>query len=122
MSAPIDLRGTYGWRLCAHARRCAAERAVPVRTVLEVVADPQITRSANDYGEGRFIYTRGDISVVVAPATRVVITVLWHTYDAWTTEEFRARSHSHPLAVRRADSESGCGSGLASSATGRSAA
>lgn len=122
MSAPIDLRGTYGWRLCAHARRCAFERAVPVRTVLEVVADPQITRSANDYGEGRFIYTRGDISVVVVPATRVVITVLWHTCDVWTTEEFRARSH--PLAVRRADSGPGpgCGSGLASSATVRSAA
>ncbi|PVU82711.1 hypothetical protein DDP54_06465 [Cellulomonas sp. WB94] len=93
MSALIDLRGTYGWRLCAHARRCAAERAVPVRTVLEVVADPQITRSANDYGEGRFIYTRGDISVVVAPATRVVITVLWHTgLDPrwWTRGGFHA--------------------------------
>jgi hypothetical protein len=120
MSALIDLRGTHGWRLCAHARRCAADRAVPVRTVLEVVADPQVTRSANDYGEGRFIYTRGDISVVVAPATRVVITVLWHTYDVWTTEEFRARSHS--LAVGGTCTGSRGGSGQAPSGTVRSAA
>ena len=120
MSAPVDLRGTYGWRLCAHARRCAAERAVPVRAVLEVVADPQITRSANDYGEGRFIYTRGDISVVVAPAARVVITVLWHTYDVWTTEEFRARSH--PLSLARTGSGPWCGAGQAQSGTARSAA
>lgn len=122
MSAPIDLRGTYGWRLCAHARRCAFERAVPVRTILEVVAAPQITltRSANDYGEGRFVHTRGDISVVVAPAARVVITVLWHTYDVWTTEEFRDRSH--PLAVDKTATRPRCGSGQASSGAARSAA
>lgn len=120
MSAPIDLRGTYGWRLCAHARRCAFERAVPVRTVLEVVADPQITRSANDYGEGRFVYTRGDISVVVAPAARVVITVLWHTYDGWTNEEFRNRRH--PPAIGRTATGSRYGSGQASSGAARSAA
>lgn len=90
MSAPVDLRRTYGWRLCSHARQCAAERAIEVREILEVVANPQITRSASDYGEGRFVYTRGDLSVVVAPAARVVITVLWHTYDAWTNDEFRA--------------------------------
>jgi len=97
MSAPVDLRRTYGWRLCSHARQCAAERAVTVRDILEVVADPQITRTATDYGEGRFVYTRGDLSVVVAPAARVVITVLWHTHDAWTSEEFRGHS------MRRSD-------------------
>jgi len=89
-------------------------------TVLEVVADPQITSSANDYGEGRFVCTRGDISVVVAPAVRVVITVLWHTYDVWTNEEFRNRSH--PLAVGRTATGLRCGSGQASSGAARSAA
>jgi len=89
MSAPVDLRRTYGWRLCNHARKAAAERGVTVREVLSVVADHDVRYTAYDYGPGRFVYNRGELSIVVAEASRVVITVLWHNLDQWTSAQFR---------------------------------
>lgn len=89
-SGSVDLRRTFGWRLCAHARDAAGRRAVPLAQVLTVVADPDVTYSAFDYGSGRFVYQRDDLGVVVVPATRTVVTVRWR-HEQWTDEEFAAR-------------------------------
>jgi hypothetical protein len=85
-----DLRSTLGWRLCTHARDRAREREVSVREVLEVIASPDVVDAALDWGPGRYVYRRRDLAVVVVPATKWIITILWNNPARWTDEEFRA--------------------------------
>jgi len=89
MNTPIDLRGTYGWRMSRHARTNAAERGVAARDVLETIADPEIHHTAYNYGPGREMYKRGELAVVGIPDAKVIVTVLWNTETEWTSEEFR---------------------------------
>jgi len=92
-----DLRATYGWRLCLHARDVARARGVGAREVLEAIQQPEIVHTAFNYGPDRYVYKRRDLAVVVAPASKVVITVLWNTPTNWTNEEFclaRSRGES----------------------------
>jgi hypothetical protein len=89
--AVIDLRATLGWRLSAHARTKARARSVSVREVLEVVAAPDVTYTAFSYGPGRYVYQRGELAVVVLPASRIVVTVLWRHDGHWTDDEFASR-------------------------------
>lgn len=91
MNATVDLRTTLGWRLSSHARTTTRDRAVPIADVLTVIADPEVTYTAYDYGPGRHVYQRGDLAVVVAPDTQEVITVLWRRQEQWTDAEFAAR-------------------------------
>jgi len=89
MNATVDLRTTYGWHLSAHVRRQAAERGVTARQILETIADPEIRYSAENYGPGRWVYKRGDITVVGVPSTKTIVTVLWNTVAEWTSRQFR---------------------------------
>ncbi|NMR19180.1 hypothetical protein [Cellulomonas fimi] len=100
MTAVADIRSTVGWSLCPHARQKARIRGVSVRSILEVIAAPEVTYSAFDYGHGRFVYQRGDLAIVVIPERRTVVTVLWRRGEQWTDEEFAQRSIAPP--ARRA--------------------
>lgn len=92
MSANVDLHSTLGWSLCDHARTKARLRAVSIRSVLEVIAAPEVTYSAFDYGPGRFVFQRGDLAIVVVPERLTVVTVLWRHDGQWTDEEFAQRT------------------------------
>lgn len=93
MNTNTDLKVTYGWTLCPHARVAARSRGVLIREILEVIRNPELTHTAFDRGPGRYVYKFRDLAVVVAPATKTVITVLWNNHGEWTNEEFsRARA------------------------------
>ncbi|WP_454728193.1 hypothetical protein [Cellulosimicrobium protaetiae] len=87
----IDLKATYGWRLCPHARSKAATRSVSAREVLEVVAAPDLTYTAFSDGPGRYVYQRGELGIVVVPAIKIIVTVLWRHEGQWTDDEFANR-------------------------------
>ncbi len=89
--ARIDLKATYGWRLCNHARSKAEARSVSAREVLEVIASPDVTYTAFSYGPGRYVYQRGELGVVVVPAIKIIVTVLWRHEGQWTDDEFANR-------------------------------
>ena len=91
MGGEVDVRTTLGWRLCPHARTAARLRAVPIREVLSVVAAPEVTYSAFDYGPGRHVFQRADLAVVTIPKQQLIITVLWRHQEQWTNQEFAAR-------------------------------
>ena len=88
MNANTDLKATYGWTLCPHARVTARARGVQIREILEVTQNPELTHTAFDRGPGRYVYKLHDLAVVVVPATKTVITVLWNNHGEWTDEEF----------------------------------
>ncbi|MGV8973323.1 MAG: DUF4258 domain-containing protein [Rhodoglobus sp.] len=90
MSEIGDLRSTLGWRLCDHARDSARKRGVTVREVLEAIQSPDLVEAAFSWGPGRYTYKHRDLEVVVVPATKWVITILWNNPARWTDEEFRA--------------------------------
>ncbi len=91
MSAVVDIRSTLGWRLCPHARTAARHRQVARRDILTVVADPEVTYTAYDYGPGRRVFQRGDLAVVTVPEKKVIVTILWRQQAQWTDQEFATR-------------------------------
>jgi hypothetical protein len=88
----LALRRSVGWRLTSHARARVRERGFSTRDVLVACADPESTYPSIWYGQGRFLYRRGHLSVVVDPASMAVITVLLHSHTEWNDDDARAVS------------------------------
>lgn len=72
------------WVFTHHMRVRATQRNIDLAQIEGAITNPEITYAQPNYGPDRAIYQRGDLAVVVAPTTRTVITVLFHTPDNWT--------------------------------------
>lgn len=85
-----------GWRITEHARARAAERGICDRDLRLTIEEPWCTYPQTDtYGANRQVRSRGDWAVVVNPATRTLITVLFrsqahypHARQGFTDDEF----------------------------------
>lgn len=97
MNTTVGLRATLGWRITEHARGAAARRHVTIREILEVIAAPEVTYTASNYGDGRYVYQRGMIALAVHQATKAVLTVLWRTTEDWDDAGFAAAMGRPPL-------------------------
>lgn len=71
------------WHFSVHARRAVAERGFSMADVRLAVDAPEVTYSQSTYGPGRQVLQRGELGVVVHPATRTVITVLFRRQERW---------------------------------------
>ena len=78
-----------GWRLSSHARKMIAERGFHLEDVVAVLSDPRQTYPTPHYGEGRWVYQRGHVAVVVHRPSRRVITVLLKSWSHWTDDDAR---------------------------------
>ena len=73
-----------GLVVSSHARHRASELGFTLAEVEACVASPdQSYPSHIRYGAHRRVYQRGDLAVVVAEDTRVVVTVLLRRVDRW---------------------------------------
>lgn len=86
------LASTIGWLLTHHARVAAAVRNFDVRDVLTAAEAPEESWRQDYFAPGREMRCRGDVAVVVHPADRVIITVLWNNGDRWTDEQAASRN------------------------------
>lgn len=89
MTTEAGLSDSIGWRVTAHARDAATRRGFSLREVLLAVAAPDLTYPQENYGEGRALYRRGRVAVVVHAPSRTVITVLLNSADEWSDADCR---------------------------------
>lgn len=82
-----DLAKTVGWRLSHHAKLALANRGFTIVEVLLAAALPDVRYTSYYYGEDREVHIRGDVAAVVHAGSMTVITVLWHTREAWDDQE-----------------------------------
>jgi hypothetical protein len=83
----IDLRRTVGWTISQHAKEAAARRGVQLRTILECIAEPELTYPDRAEQE---IVARGRLALVIDRLNQVVVTVLVTGPEAWTDADARA--------------------------------
>ncbi len=82
-----DMAKTVGWRLSRHAKSALANRGFAVEEVLLAAALPDVRYTSYNYGDDREVHIRGDVAAVVHAGSMTVITVLWHTQEAWEDQE-----------------------------------
>jgi hypothetical protein len=82
-----DLAKTVGWRLSRHAKLALAQRGFTTVEVLLAAALPDVRYTSYNYGDDREVHVRGDVAAVVHAGSMTVITVLWHTREAWEDQE-----------------------------------
>ena len=79
------LRAVSGGQLSGHAAASAAELGYSLDDVLRCLARPDQTYPCPEsYGQGRRMYQRGDLALVVHHESGIVITVLPRTGRAWS--------------------------------------
>jgi hypothetical protein len=82
-----NLAKTVGWRLSHHAKLALAQRGFTTVEVLLAAALPEVRYTSYCYGHDRKVHIRGDVAAVVHAGSMTVITVLWHTPEAWDDQE-----------------------------------
>ena len=77
-----------GWRITQHARARAVERGICDRDLRLTVEEPWCSYPQTDtYGADRQVRVRGDWAVVVNPATRTLITILFSSRARWPAND-----------------------------------
>jgi hypothetical protein len=84
-----DLAKTVGWHLSLHAKLALANRGFTTMEVLLAAALPDVRYTSYNYGDEREVHVRGDVAAVVHAVSMTIITVLWHSVEAWNDEEVR---------------------------------
>lgn len=74
-------------RFTRHAREKMTERDVAYSEVVEALVAPHIVEPH----KGAFRFVRGDLVVVVAEDSPVVITIVWRKREQWTSAQMRGR-------------------------------
>lgn len=69
------------WKFTNHALRRAVDMAIDPDELRSVLTVPKTTTHSRKYN-GCWLLKNGHICIAVNPDERVVITVLWDTYDA----------------------------------------
>ena len=72
-----------GWKFAWHALRRAVDMAVEADELREVLTRPKRTCHSRKY-KNCWVMSNGRIALAVNPHEKVVITVLWDTFDADT--------------------------------------
>lgn len=70
-----------GWRFTYHALRRAVDMALDAEEIRAVLTAPRRTTYSRKY-KTCWVLSNGHIAIAVNPDEKVVITVLWDTYDA----------------------------------------
>lgn len=82
------LPGTF-LLLPIHTVERMLEREISTADAHLSIVDPEQTYSGYSYGELRTTFQRGDIAVVVAPARRTIVTVLYRLEHEWRSADGR---------------------------------
>lgn len=83
-----------GWRITEHARARAAERGICDRDLRLTVEEPWCSYPQTDtYGADRQVRVRGEWAVVVNPAARTLITVLFSSRARTLTTVMNRTDH-----------------------------
>lgn len=78
-----------GWRLSLHAQQVFLSRGFSEDQVAPALWTPDVCRTAFDYGNDRWVYSCGDLSAVVVPGKRTVITLLLRRVEPWDDDDAR---------------------------------
>lgn len=82
-----------GWTFSQHALERALDMALDAEVIREVLLTPKVKQpNGTGYGDGCEVWAGERIALVVHPADRVVVTILWRgvTYERGTdTEPYR---------------------------------
>jgi len=72
-----------GWRLTRHAETRAAEHGFDGAELLAALERPDVSYTQANHGKLRQVRQESRVAVVVDPATRVVVTVLFRSPAEW---------------------------------------
>jgi hypothetical protein len=87
MFTPLDLDlKLHGWNLSEHARHRLRQRGVPPALLVRTLVDPDISYPHH----GQCVLIRGQLSAVVDPTARIVVTLRLNTQGTWSDEAAQA--------------------------------